>query len=359
MKKTNLFRGFTLVELLVVIAIIGVLVALLLPAVQAAREAARRMQCSNKLKQLGLAMHNYHDQNKAFPGMGGWRDGARDYAALSPFVFVLPFMEETARYDKIATDLPGFKWQHPSYSDFAALACPSNSNNKGKGPLSEHQTTSYGLCWGDSIDMVNENNLKPSRGIFGQRYIWNSTGAIEDGTSNTIMICEIPISPNQGSRLVKGGIALLPDDGSTDWPNRCLAAMTGGDGKNFPTTTPVHNVSTATSGTPPAPDDQVGARGWSFVWAEVPCSGFITTLPPNGPSCARNGQRFHGIMTAGSDHSGGVNALLADASVRFVSQTVNSGDPSIQRPNTLKGKSPYGVWGALGTRSGKESVALP
>jgi prepilin-type N-terminal cleavage/methylation domain-containing protein len=93
--------GFTLVELLVVIAIIGILVGLLLPAVQAAREAARRMQCSNNLKQYGLALHNYHDTFKSFPigGIGGW--SADHYYKLSWQARVIPFMEQTTIFDAI------------------------------------------------------------------------------------------------------------------------------------------------------------------------------------------------------------------------------------------------------------------
>ncbi|MDR0870294.1 MAG: DUF1559 domain-containing protein, partial [Planctomycetaceae bacterium] len=98
-------RGFTLVELLVVIAIIGVLIALLLPAVQAAREAARRMQCQNHFKQLGIALHNYHDTNKAFPaGMShyfGFNQNVNTTGCPcnGPIVFLLPFMEQNATFD--------------------------------------------------------------------------------------------------------------------------------------------------------------------------------------------------------------------------------------------------------------------
>src|SRR5512135_122792 len=97
-------RGFTLIELLVVIAVIGILVALLLPAVQAAREAARRMQCSNNLKQIGLALHNYHDANKKFPfgsrGGSSWaQTGIKD--GTNWRVSILPYLEQTALYSKL------------------------------------------------------------------------------------------------------------------------------------------------------------------------------------------------------------------------------------------------------------------
>ena len=101
-------RGFTLVELLVVIAIIGILIALLLPAVQAAREAARRSQCTNSLKQLGLALQNYHDVNKVFPYRKGgtsyaskWDGWESNYERKSGFIPLLPFMEQTPMYERI------------------------------------------------------------------------------------------------------------------------------------------------------------------------------------------------------------------------------------------------------------------
>ena len=100
-------RGFTLVELLVVIAIIGILVALLLPAIQAAREAARRAQCGNNLKQLGVAVHNYHDAYQVFPPAGigyGWcsegRPGFPTMLNVSGWTMVLPFLEQQSLYDR-------------------------------------------------------------------------------------------------------------------------------------------------------------------------------------------------------------------------------------------------------------------
>src|SRR5262245_31480039 len=117
MTRPSCRHGFTLVELLVDIAIIGVLVALLLPAVQSAREAARRTQCSSNIKQIGLALHNYHEVNGKFPYVRGGRFQSRcgDYHGI---VGMLPFMEQTQRYDAIANESAYINPWNNSYAPF-------------------------------------------------------------------------------------------------------------------------------------------------------------------------------------------------------------------------------------------------
>src|SRR5436190_13039206 len=134
-------RAFTLVELLVVIAIIGVLVALLLPAVQAAREAARRSSCGNNVKQLGLALHNYHDTNRKFPMAGYLTAPPVTTSSSLPFhhtwlTSLLPFMEQQALYDNTNMMLPA--WGQPIVSrEIPTLRCPSDGGYNGS--VSDHQ----------------------------------------------------------------------------------------------------------------------------------------------------------------------------------------------------------------------------
>jgi prepilin-type N-terminal cleavage/methylation domain-containing protein/prepilin-type processing-associated H-X9-DG protein len=150
--------GFTLVELLVVIAIIGVLVALLLPAVQAAREAARRTKCNNNLKQIGLALHNYHDTNKAFPA-GSWTGGTSNARKQTMLCAILPFIEQSGLYDQIDqnADIQFFKL--PSGFFVAGIKvppfhCPSNDVK----PIGQDFNRLYGANYAGSAGPVDLGN---------------------------------------------------------------------------------------------------------------------------------------------------------------------------------------------------------
>ncbi len=235
-------RAFTLVELLVVIAIIGVLIALLLPAVQMAREAARRMQCSNKLKQLGIAVHNYHDAFNALPAGNGGPYGKTPlkvnnqfHPQWSIFVSLLPFMEMNALYEQfLSTNLQDdivtgtawystgttYKTTSPATENIVALFCPSDGAT-GTQPAERHGMTSYRYNRGDNPGAIMDNadgNGQPiynnswnrgSRGPFGY-WSWYNLAAISDGTSNTLMFSErcLPDGGTSGSsKLIK--IALI------------------------------------------------------------------------------------------------------------------------------------------------------
>jgi prepilin-type N-terminal cleavage/methylation domain-containing protein len=208
-------RGFTLVELLVVIAIIGVLVGLLLPAVQSAREAARRMQCSNNLKQIGLAMHMYIDSHQKFPP-GAWNE-ANTGNRLGWTVFVLPFMEQTALYNS-------FNFSHPNYNGVNLVPaatpvkmylCPSNrlkfnmngvNPGNGENPPNglAYTTHYYGIMGPKGINpfiaggTTNFPHVTTPTGhggfsTSGVLYRNSSTklGELTDGTSNTMIVGEI------------------------------------------------------------------------------------------------------------------------------------------------------------------------
>ena len=139
-------EAFTLVELLVVIAIIGILIALLLPAVQAAREAARRMQCTNQLKQLGLSVHNYHDTYKACPvsGIGGSENH-------SPFVGLLPYFEQTARFELLSSvgfNANPYGSNRAFFGKLNLLACPSDGQTSSIGE-NDYTPSNYCFSLGD------------------------------------------------------------------------------------------------------------------------------------------------------------------------------------------------------------------
>jgi prepilin-type N-terminal cleavage/methylation domain len=338
-------NGFTLIELLVVIAIIATLVAILLPAVQQAREAARRSTCKNNLKQLGIALHNYHDVYNTFPfRMGGTNNNSAtsNWGRLSGNVGLLPYIEQAALYDQIMGPLtigattynangPG-PWDGaytPWQAKIPSLLCPSQPNHVRTDALGR---SSYAFNTGDSVNVGNVTNV---RGVFGTN---SKIGMrdITDGTSNTIMMAErsFPMANNDiGGTAFPGTVMTIPND--------CLATYSKST-KQYTTA-------------PTAVTTMAGAR-WSDGGVAV--GGFNTILPPNSPSCigtATSHEAQDGFYSAGSKHTGGAQVVLADGGVRFISENISSGNPATAA-NNLSGNSPYGVWGALGTRSGGEVV---
>lgn len=363
-------HGFTLVELLVVIAIIGILVGLLLPAVQAAREAARRMQCSNNLKQISLAAHNYEGAFKKFPYRQGgtdW-DGSRSDSGnrfrKSGFISILPFIEGGNQFaliesgDRANNINPGGPegwgtWPGGAKAGWNTspgfMRCPSDP-----GVEESVRSNTYSMClggdgtaigwtqWGDT-SITQGGKLS---GIFAYR-THASHGNITDGTSNTIMYSERLVSRQPYPSDV-GNPATTT---ATQVLHRETVAMVPG----------VHNnpllCKTSMNGLYLGVGLRHQGNGGKFWHDGHPIYvAFNTILPPNSPSCSDAiawGDGAPAILPPTSLHTGGVNAARADGSVTFYSDSIDSGNLTV-RAQTAVGFSPYGIWGALGTKAGGE-----
>jgi prepilin-type N-terminal cleavage/methylation domain-containing protein/prepilin-type processing-associated H-X9-DG protein len=368
--------AFTLVELLVVIAIIGVLIALLLPAVQAAREAARRMSCSNKLHQLGIATHNYHDTHNSLPSFDYGPDKLDPYGYFpkySTFVALLPFMELTSLAEGFRTQdmdttfvlnvSDGGNGKNPLLNPtMPALVCPSDpglelkardtvalgssGDSEDSGDGTAAASTSYQISSGDTSftfaghsgrgPFINAKRDETYSNPYPGIPKWLGLESITDGTSNTVMMSEHRISQDRSRHVLDANITSVPMSGGT-WFIVCLS--TEESGKQFSSTTSL--------------DHQIG-RNWASAASNA--TSFCTIMPPNSPACtdATDWTYYAGPT---SYHSGGVNASLADGSVRFISETIDAG--TLDGANRDGGPSNYGVWGAMGSRNGGESVGLP
>lgn len=401
--------GFTLVELLVVIAIIGVLVGLLLPAVQAAREAARRMSCSNNFKQIGLAIHNYHAAYDQLPKhcTGTWNDSAanawgtsntNNSGALSMLIGLTPFFEQQALWESIVNPnasrvdgnlsagigTPTNPWpamgpgpNRPQYipwaTDIPSLRCPSDP---GVG-LPALGRTNYAACVGDGFDAMYQIPIRWSnvggspfdvtsarmqlarrvqRGAFAHR-IDLKFRDILDGLANTVVMGEIAtdlgdsdsrtrVNRTQTFQVGDGGVSVCTNLGHLD-PER-----------------PQFWCSTGVGCTVPTPEASGGSfhgansaenRGMNWAWARNSLTGFTTNAPPNAPYCGNRWAENGGAITASSRHQGGVHVLMGDGAVKFVTDSIEAGNQ--QNESMISGQeSPYGLWGSLGTRATKEVI---
>jgi prepilin-type N-terminal cleavage/methylation domain-containing protein/prepilin-type processing-associated H-X9-DG protein len=326
MKRRN--SGFTLIELLVVIAIIGVLIALLLPAVQSAREAARRAQCTNNMKQIGLAVHNYLDVHGILPIGRGTR-AARPYDLTSRynysgFAMVLPFMEQQPLHAAINFDLTITIQEGNSTvmaTAVSSLLCPSD----GEATPANWAGNNYRFSEGSNIlysygptdtGAVNTTMPKPNGPFFPERSY--RLADIRDGTSNTIMASEKLLGDyNQGIPTIRRDIYV-----SETWPT--------GLNEAFQNCEAVDNSSIPTNG-----ESNVGAP-WldGFLHTSI----FKVVSTPNKKSCYMFPARL--IMSASSDHPGGVNVALCDGSVRFIKDTISRE-----------------TWWAIGSMNGGEVVS--
>ncbi len=393
--------GFTLVELLVVIAIIGVMVGLLLPAVQAAREAARRMACSNNFKQIGLGIHNYHAAYNQIPkhGSGTFLHTAADgrdapgtnNSDLSMLVGILPFIEQQALWEQISNPfdndgtgpLPRFQamgpWPFrdlthhtanpyaPWMTDIPTYRCPSDP---GIG-LPAHGRTNYAVGLGDSgtlshvgstLDNGTQNPgwpdiiLSTGRGFFVPRRTGNFRDCL-DGLANTVCMAEIVT--DLGDNDIRSTPVSHPDGGliwfGSTSPNSGAQGCRQYIDPNRPRFWGPLGIPRINGGG----QDRRGAR-WAM--ARPVLNGVLTVLPPNAELCTDGNWHGQSCAPASSQHQGGCHVLMGDGAVRFVTDSINTGNQQAAQVRNASGytapgsQSPYGVWGALGTRAAKEMI---
>lgn len=329
-------RAFTLIELLVVIAIIGVLVALLLPAVQQAREAARRSQCRNNLKQIGLALHNYHDAFQTFPQAAFWKDyrtGVTNPTRCFTWItMLLPYIDQAPLYNTMNFSLPLWGQLDSSGAQLGSkkvpvLLCPSDPGFQGG--TNPHQLAWTNYAGTEGYDWWFRGN-HPISGMFNLN-VCVKIADIVDGTSNTISVGECSTQGFQPNNNVPGHLHMGGGIPRTDGQNNAVfrSALVATDTNN--------DVAGAYGLL--HPDGSAGG----FWWRAGPYA-----MQPTYLHCFGMNNNWPG---ASSRHVGGGHFLMADGAVKFLSDNLNY--PGENITGYSRGS---GVWGALNTYCGQEAV---